>query len=103
MIESNWPGLRTGQKTVAVSGTPEQLSSNLLIPSNITIKIKALLSNTGTITVGYTSATALHTGSGFYSLLPSESIELCVSNANLIWLDATVSGEGVEFIVEYDN
>jgi len=99
-VGANWPTFRTGQKTVTAKGTPEQMSS-LVIAENVHLVIKAMNANTGAVYVGYSSATALNTNSDYFSLQPGESIELKVDNANDIWLDAE-SGEGVEYVTEYD-
>lgn len=100
-VEAQWPALRTGQKTVTAKGTPEQLPALDLRNKDVHLVVKAMNANTGALYLGYSSATALNTNSDYYSLYPGESVELKISNANLVWLDAE-SGEGIEYIVEYD-
>jgi len=98
--EANWPGLLTGQKLVAAKGTPVQLTS-VPIEEGMNLVIKAMTTNTGKVTMGYSSATALNTGTGWFSLYPGESIELNITNMNLVWVDGE-SGEGIEYITEQD-
>jgi hypothetical protein len=89
----------TGQKVVTTSGTPVRLGYRKL--SNAApLLIKAKAGNTGTITVGSSSAAALNTGDDFYSLSAGEGMTLLVDDLNDVWLDATVSGEGVEYATE---
>jgi hypothetical protein len=60
-----------------------------------------MTTNTGKITLGYSSATALNSGTGWFSLYPGESVELNITNLNLVWMDGE-SGEGAEWITEQD-
>ena len=86
------------QKNIAASGTPEQLSeASILINSVMTIKAKA--ANTGVIYIGTTSAQALKTSANNFTLKAGESIDIKAMNAKEIWLDSSVSGEGVEAII----
>lgn len=84
---------------VVVSGTPVQLANNA-VPPGIAIVVKARSTNTGTVTVGNSSANALNTATNNQRLLQNQSLELEVQNTNSIWVDATVAGEGVEVIFE---
>jgi len=78
------------------AGATVTLTAPKTVPDGISVNIKAKSANTGNITVGYSSATALNTGTGWVSLDNNESIGLQVESISSIWLDATVSGEGVE-------
>lgn len=89
----------TAQKNVTTSGTPVQLAAQA-IPPGVTIVVKAKNSNTGTITVGNSSTNALNTGTTHFKLLNGQSIEYQVQNTDVVWIDATVSGEGVEITAE---
>ena len=82
-------------ETAGVAGTVT-LTASKKIPEGISVNVKAKSANTGNITVGYSSATALNTGTGWMSLDNNESVGIQVDNLNKIWLDSTVSGEGVE-------
>jgi hypothetical protein len=97
-INSN--NIITFQKNVTTSGTPVQLTDSI-VPEGVSVVIRAKKGNTGDITVGGSSAQALNTGTSFFRLQPEQSISYQVSNTNFIWIDATVSGEGVEVTSEY--
>lgn len=85
----------TAQKNVTTSGTPVQLASQS-VPEGVKVIVKGKDGNTGTITFGFSSADALNTGTAHFKLLPNQANEFQVTNTDLIWIDATVSGEGVE-------
>lgn len=89
----------TNQKNVTTSGTPVQLPSQD-VPPGVLATIKAKDSNTGSITVGYSSATALNTSGQNYVLRAGAARDWQVQNISSIWIDATVSGEGVEITFE---
>ena len=78
------------------AGATVKIVAPKAVPDGISVNIKAKNANTGNITVGYSSATALNTGTGWMSLDNNESVGTQVQNTDAIWLDATVSGEGVE-------
>lgn len=82
--------------TTEAAGATVKLTAPKSVPDGVSINIKAKNANTGNITVGYSSATALNTGTGWVSLDNNESIGVQVQSTDVIWLDATVSGEGVE-------
>jgi hypothetical protein len=84
-------------KNVAAAGTAENLSA-LPIPDGFGLVIKAKATNTGKIELGETKAIA--EGASPYRLVAGEFVKLYITNANLVWVDATVNGEGVELIVE---
>jgi len=89
----------TGQQNVTTSGTPVQLT-DLVIPAGILILIKAKNGNTGTVTIGNSSANALNTGIAFFALAAGQSVLLQLQNLNRIWIDSTVSGNGIEYLFE---
>ena len=100
---TNLDGFTTGRKTVAVPGTAEQLSStSTKLPPGVTLLIKAMSSNTGTIHLGNSLANADSvTSTVSFRLAQNQSLSLdSVQNLNQIWLDATVAAEGVEFVFE---
>jgi len=73
------------------------------VEDGVGVVLKAKAANTGVITVGSTSAKALNTNTEYFSnwrLSAGQSITLQVKNLNSIWLDATVSGEGIEVLME---
>lgn len=90
----------TLQKNVTTPGTPVQLDSGTPITSGIPIVLKAKIANTGTITVGNSSANALNTGNGCFRIEPGQAIEFTVDGLSRVWIDATIGGEGVEVLYE---
>lgn len=70
------------------------------IYDGIGITVKAKNGNAGLIYMGYSTDTALNTAAAGFTLRNNESINLQVTSTDTIWLDATVSGEGVEVIYE---
>jgi hypothetical protein len=82
--------------TTEAAGATVTLTAPKVVPDGISLNIKAKSANTGNITIGYSSATALNTGTGWISLDDNESIGIQISSTDSIWLDATVTGEGVE-------
>lgn len=91
--------IETFQKTVTTAGTPVKLD-DVPVESDQSVVIKAKSANTGTITVGFSSASALNSSSSHFKLRANESLEdIKISNTNRIWIDATVNGEGVEVAV----
>lgn len=82
--------------TAEAAGATVKIITPKEVTDGISVNIKAKKNNTGEITVGYSSATALNSVSGHVKLDSNESIGLQVNNIDRIWLDATVTGEGVE-------
>lgn len=91
---------RTLQKNVTTSGTPVQIASDTTIISGREVLIKAKVANTGTICVGYSSASALNSDTLHFKLAKGEACTVDVDNLNEIYIDATVNGEGVEVIYQ---
>lgn len=84
------------EATVAVAGTPVQLA-DIQAAESAEFVVKAKRSNLGAIKIGDTSA---HAQAGKFTLEPGEAIKLRISNANKIYIDAEVSGDKAELIVE---
>ena len=82
-------------ETAGAAGTVT-LTAPKTIPNGISLNIKARSNNTGDITVGYSSATALNTAGASVVLDANESIGMQVTSTDVVWLDSTVSGETVE-------
>ncbi|MEK6849556.1 MAG: hypothetical protein AABY01_03225 [Nanoarchaeota archaeon] len=97
---TNTAAIATDQQTVTTSGTPVQLTSRA-IPDGASLVVKSMAANSGTITIGNSSADALNTGSDHFKLSPGQSVSLQVKDANAIWVDSTVSGDGVEIVTEF--
>lgn len=88
----------TGQQTVTTAGTAQNMAAQA-IPDGFSVVIKARSTNTGRIRIGNSQANAQSTTVSF-SLGSNQDVQLYITNLNLVWVDATVSGEGVEWVVE---
>lgn len=95
----NKPALTTGQKDVTTAGTAVQLP-DVTVPDGCQLTIIAKPGNTGYIYFGNSKANAESSTNRFDSLSAGLAVSLKVTNANLVWIDASVSGEGVSWIVE---
>lgn len=85
-------------KTVAAPGTAEQCAS-LAAPVGLGIVVKAMSTNTDTVYIGNSQANA-QGATTRVSLAAGQALILYIENANLVWVDALVAGEGVETAVE---
>lgn len=94
----NSKSFKTIRKNVAAAGTAEQLHADLPIPDGFGLVVKALDANTGDIEIGETAAIAQ--GAAPFILKAGSALSMGVLNANAVWIDVTVSGEGVSAIVE---
>ena len=83
-----------GIKVVTTAGTDVVLASSTACRK---VDIQAQTDNTGLIAVGFTGVDATEaTGTGVI-LYAGDTYSLEVNNLNLIYLDSTVSGEGVRY------
>jgi len=96
---------KSGILTTEIAG--DSVTLDLLhgreVEDGVGVVVKAKAANTGTITVGATSARALNTNTNYDSnvrLSSGQAITLQVRNLNAIWIDATVNAEGVEVLFE---
>jgi len=81
----------SGHKTVTAAGTAEMLAANQPCKS---VVVKALSTNTGIIYVGVSTVDATN---GF-ELSASESVSIDISDLNKLYLDVSVSSEGVSYL-----
>ena len=86
-------------ETAGAAGTVK-ITAPKTVPDGVAVTVKAMFANGGTIRIADSSAKALNTTTGGFGLRNNESVGLQVENISDIWLDATVSGEGVEVIFE---
>lgn len=86
----------SGQNTITGAGTEERLATNQ--PCNV-VEVKALATNTGYIYVGNNGDDTVSSSTGF-ELAAGESVTFVVKNLNQVWVDCTVNGEGVCWIVK---
>jgi len=91
-------GLYSGRKVVASAGTAVQLQTTKERCENITITAES--DNTGFIAVGDSSVVAAEGTQQGASLTPLGSITVKVGDLSKIYIDSTVSGDGVTFAYE---
>lgn len=91
---------RTGQCTVTTAGTPVQLvQESIPVPYGKRVTVISKPNNTGAIYFANSLAECI-AGKYFDGLDPALAHSFDISNVNLIWLDAEVSGEGASWYVE---
>jgi len=95
MLESR-PKFAVNEATVATAGTAVQLP-DIAVGGACELVVKAKRTNKGAIKIGESAAQAQ---AGKFTLEPGEAIKLRISNANKGYVDAEVSGDKVELIVE---
>jgi hypothetical protein len=88
-------GLGQGVKTVAVAGTDEALVASATYCRWVIIQ--AQTDNTGVIAVGEAGVDAAVAAGTGVALEAGDSITLPIKNLALVFIDATVSGDGVRF------
>lgn len=95
MVESR-AKFAVNEATVATAGTAVQLP-DIAVGSACELVVKAKRTNKGAIKVG---ESAVQAQAGKFTLEPGEAVKLRISNANKGYIDAEVSGDKVELIVE---
>ncbi|KKL82641.1 hypothetical protein LCGC14_1982740 [marine sediment metagenome] len=95
---ANRPNWAHGQKTVTAAGTAEQLPSQA-IPDGFDLVVRALLANGGAIYLGNSQDEA-ESSTAQIPFTAGNGLTLRVRNVNMVWVDALVSGEGVDYWVE---
>ena len=85
-----------GSKDVTAAGTAEALSATSL-PVDF-VSITAKIGNTGTIVVGASTVVAAAATQRGAPLLAGESISIGAVDLSAVYIDSTVSGEGVTFM-----
>lgn len=84
------------EATVAAAGTAVQLP-DIVVGEACDLVIKAKRTNRGAVKVGESAAQAQ---AGKFTLEPGEAVKLRIGNANKAYVDAEISGDKVEIIVE---
>jgi hypothetical protein len=86
-----------GRKTVASAGTAEALTATNT--HTVTVSITAETNNTGLVAVGDSAVVAAAgTQTNVYAILNAgDTVSLDVPDSTLLFLDVTVSGDGVAF------
>lgn len=90
-ITSGSAQLKGAVQIVTTSGTRVQLPDY----SCRTITIIAKRSNTGSIFIGGADVSSSVYG---IELHASETFDIDIANTNLLWIDASVNGEGISFV-----
>lgn len=87
---------KSGQTTVTTAGTAVRLGSQEV---NGPVWIKAVPANTGVMYIGNDGAEDVTSSNGF-PLSANELVEVWVDNLNQLWVDSTVNGEKVAWLLE---
>ena len=99
-LPSNSATFVTGQKNVTQAGIPEQLSATSIpVKDGKKLTMIAKPGNTGVIYFANTQALCV-AGTYFDGLAAGLAHSFGVQDAQNIWIDASVSGEGVSFYIE---
>lgn len=88
---------KTNVLTTEVAGNTIKIVSPQPVTEGIEVTIKAKYANTGNIYLGFSAESAKSTG---FTLRNNESVGLQLASTDIVWIDAAVSGEGVEVIFE---
>lgn len=81
---------------IAAAGTAQQLSAHR-IPQGFCLTVHAHPTNNGYIYIGESKARA---EAHHFTLTPDASVHLLVDNVGDVWVDASISGEIVEWVLE---
>ena len=90
------PSIVVGSQAIALAGTAEQLTSVAIRPGH-TVILKARHTNTGYC---YPASTALLAQAHHFGMGPDVAVELDIDNLDRIYVDVSVSGDYVEWLVE---
>lgn len=101
-VLANKPAFTHGQKDVTTTGTAEQLP-DVAVPDGFELVVQAKPDNSGNIFIGNSKANAESTTARFEYLDAGDAITLKVTNANLVWIDASASGDGICYFVEQNE
>jgi len=99
-VGRNYPGIASQVKVVPTAGTAVQLPP-ATVPYGESVVVKALRDNDGTIYVAGNKDDAQgHTNA--FPFKAGEGIGYKIRNVNLLWIDASISGEGMAWSVEQE-
>ena len=95
----------SGRLTTEAAGASVTLDTvhGLKVPDGVEVTVRSRTGNTGVITVAPTSARAVNTVAGYQRharLEQSQSVGTEVKNLKDLWIDSTISNEGVEILFE---
>lgn len=83
---------------IATPGEPKQLSP-MLIPDGMQVVVRALLKNTGSVYIGKSKDLVKNVDKRI-EFMAGGHTTMRVQNTNIIWVDAAVAGEGVDYWCE---
>lgn len=86
----------SGQKTVTTAGTAVQLGTQRISGA---LMVKALLANTGNIFIGNDGAGDVTSANGMELDAGEVIIFSYVGSLETIWIDSSVNGEGVSWLM----
>jgi hypothetical protein len=95
-VSETTTAIANGTKNVTTSGTPVQLLSSSTAWTTVVVCAKP--TNTGVIAVGASNVVAASANLNAIPLMPGDSISLPINDVSKVYIDATVSGEGVAFL-----
>lgn len=95
-------GIKAFTITNVISGTPVQ-GPDYVIPSGVSVVVRAHPDNTGTIYVAESSTNAVKTSTDNIPLVANQAQDFYLTNSNRLYFDASVSGEKVLVSFEYAN
>ena len=99
-VPGNTTVFKTGQKSVVTTGQPVCLAAtSILVPAGSKLTVIAKPGNTGIIYFANTQALCI-AGTYFDALSAGLAHSFNVQDVQNIWIDASVSGEGVSWYVE---
>jgi hypothetical protein len=96
-LENPAGGVDGGRKIVTTAATAEQMTTTSV--AAVAVSVTAESNNTGLIAVGDSAVVAAAgTQTNLLALLNAgDTVTLNVNSPSLLWLDATVSGDGVAY------
>lgn len=89
-------GLSGGRTTVATAGTRVVLGASVSMES---VAVQALSTNTGTVVVGGSDVVAAAGTRKGIALAANDVVSVDTDDLGEIWVDSTVNGEGVNYLV----
>jgi hypothetical protein len=94
--EFTYPNIADGIKAVTTAGTAVALVTASTLCRMVIIQARP--ENTGVIVVGASTVVASQTTRRGIALVPGQFVTLRVTDLANLYLDSTVSGEGVSFV-----
>ncbi len=95
----NQPTFRAEVVTVSTTGTPVQLPA-IAVPDTVTLAVRAKATNGVKRIFVANSAANVADPTKRAELRAGEGLELAITDASLVWIDASANGAQVEVIVE---